>query len=98
MHAHNSPFCCLCVKNKTKTTNIGDLLASQYAFRYKKKLIKNSTAVNKVCSPSDCEKRCEIQSGGQEMAVMVANGRNFNNVNLVPNPREATQIFLNCCY
>jgi len=27
----------------------------------------------KVCSPQECccEKRCEIKSGGQEMAVMV---------------------------
>ena len=36
-------------------------------------LIKNSQAVKKVCSPQKgCgEKRCEIQGGGQEMAVMV---------------------------
>jgi len=34
---------------------------------------KNSPAVKKVCSPEEghCEKRCEIQGGGQEMAVMV---------------------------
>jgi len=29
--------------------------------------------LKKVCGPQECccEKRCEIQSGGQEMAVMV---------------------------
>jgi len=29
--------------------------------------------VKKVCGPEEghCEKRCEIQGGGQEMAVMV---------------------------
>jgi len=36
-------------------------------------LIQNSPAVKKVCGPKkgNCEKRCEIQGGGQEMAVMV---------------------------
>jgi len=36
-------------------------------------LTQNSPAVKKVCGPQDycCEKRCEIQSGGQKMAVMV---------------------------
>ena len=36
-------------------------------------LIQNSQAVKKVCGPQKGygEKRCEIQSGGQEMAVMV---------------------------
>ena len=36
-------------------------------------LIQNSQAVKKVCSPQKGygEKRCEIQGGGQEMAVMV---------------------------
>ena len=36
-------------------------------------LIQNSQAVKKVCGPQKgCgEKRCEIQGGGQEMAVMV---------------------------
>jgi len=34
-----------------------------------------------VCGPQECccEKRCEIQSGGQEMAMMVAKGKIFNN-------------------
>ena len=36
-------------------------------------LIKNSQAVKKECGPQKGygEKRCEIQGGGQEMAVMV---------------------------
>ena len=44
-------------------------------YKYKKKwyLIKNSQAVKKECGPQKGydEKRCEIQGGGQEMAVMV---------------------------
>ena len=36
-------------------------------------LIQNSQAVKKGCGPQKSygEKRCEIQGGGQEMAVMV---------------------------
>ena len=36
-------------------------------------LIQNSQAVKKECDPQKGygEKRCEIQGGGQEMAVMV---------------------------
>ena len=36
-------------------------------------LIQNSQAVKKECGPEKAygEKRCEIQGGGQEMAVMV---------------------------
>ena len=36
-------------------------------------LIQNSQAVKKVCGPQKGygEKRCEIQGGGQQMAVMV---------------------------
>ena len=36
-------------------------------------LIQNSQAVKKLCGPEKGygEKRCEIQGGGQEMAVMV---------------------------
>ena len=36
-------------------------------------LIQNSQAVKKVCGPQKGygEKRCEIQGGSQEMAVMV---------------------------
>ena len=39
----------------------------------KSNLIQNSQAVKKVCGPEKGygEKRCEIQGGGQEMAVMV---------------------------
>jgi len=42
----------------------------KYCVRY---LIQNSPAVKKVCSHQEghCEKRYEIQGGGQEMAVMV---------------------------
>ena len=44
---------------------------------------QNSQAVKKGCGPQKGygEKRCEIQGGGQEMAVMVVNGKNFNNDN-----------------
>ena len=40
---------------------------------YYNNLIQNSQAVKKVCGPQKGygEKRCEIQGGGQEMAVMV---------------------------
>ena len=43
-----------------------DITAIQY-------LIQNSQAVKKQCGPQKGygEKRCEIQGGGQEMAVMV---------------------------
>ena len=36
-------------------------------------LIQNNQAVKKACGPQNGygEKRCEIQGGGQEMAVMV---------------------------
>jgi len=35
---------------------------------------KTAQLQKKVCGPQDCccERRCEIQSGGQEMAVMVS--------------------------
>ena len=50
-----------------------------YAFLFGKidnnnnNLIQNSQAVKKECGPEKgyVEKRCEIQGGGQEMAVMV---------------------------
>ena len=40
---------------------------------WKPYLIQNSQAVKKECDPEKGygEKRCEIQGGGQEMAVMV---------------------------
>ena len=43
------------------------------AFSVNTNLIQNSQAVKKVCGPQKGygEKRCEIQGGGQEMAVMV---------------------------
>ena len=44
-------------------------------YKYKKKwnLIQNSQAVKKECGPEKGygEKRCEIQGGGLEIAVMV---------------------------
>ena len=45
---------------------------SSYSSRYYY-LIQNSQAVKKECGPEKGygEKRCEIQGGGQEMAVMV---------------------------
>ena len=44
-----------------------------YVFPGLEYLIQNSQAVKKVCGPQKGygEKRCEIQGGGQEMAVMV---------------------------
>jgi len=55
------------------------MLFKKYALNHKKKwnLIQNSPAVKKVCGPQEghCEKRCEIQGGGQEMANI------FNNDN-----------------
>ena len=48
------------------TVIMGELCCKYY-------LIQNSQAVKKVCGPQKGygEKRCEIQGGGQEMAVMV---------------------------
>ena len=45
--------------------------ATNHSLKYN--LIQNSQAVKKVCGPQKGygEKRCEIQGGGQEMAVMV---------------------------
>ena len=42
----------------------------EWQYKY---LIQNSQAVKKECGPEKGygEKRCEIQGGGQEMAVMV---------------------------
>ena len=48
------------------TVIMGELCCKYY-------LIQNSQAVKKECGPQKGygEKRCEIQGGGQEMAVMV---------------------------
>jgi len=57
-----------------------------------------------VCGPQECccEKRCEIQSGGQEMAVMVGLKQNFNNDNsgeyVLVSLQFGTQIHLNYRY
>ena len=47
--------------------------AAKEKYTVNKYLIQNSQAVKKVCGPQKGygEKRCEIQGGGQEMAVMV---------------------------
>ena len=47
-----------------------EISKTNYSILY---LIQNSQAVKKVCGPQKGygEKRCEIQGGGQEMAVMV---------------------------
>jgi len=68
-------------------------------------LKQNSIAVKKVCGPQECycEKKSEIQSGSQEMAVMIGKWQKFNQVNLhvFPSPsftRIRHQIHLNCRY
>ena len=50
--------------------NVGENHKTSQVIYY---LIQNSQAVKKVCGPQKGygEKRCEIQGGGQEMAVMV---------------------------
>ena len=60
---------------KTKSTTIKLVVCLKlkvlcYSIIY---LIQNSQAVKKECGPEKGydEKRCEIQGGGQEMAVMV---------------------------
>jgi len=37
------------------------------------KKVKSNPKQSKVCGPEEghCEKRCEIQGGGQEMAVII---------------------------
>ena len=49
------------------------LVACQEFLMVNDYLIQNSQTVKKVCGPQKGygEKRCEIQGGGQEMAVMV---------------------------
>ena len=53
-------------------SNTGGHISSLHIYIYIN-LIQNSQAVKKVCGPQKGygEKRCEIQGGGQEMAVMV---------------------------
>ena len=59
-------------------------------------LIQTQLSCKKVCGlqQGHCEKRCEIQSGRQEMAVMEANSKNFNPNNsgefVLPSPRFTT--------
>ena len=65
-------------------------------------LIQNSQAVKKECGPEKGygEKRCEIKGGGQEMAAMVVNGKNFNDNNSGEFGAAWSwhKIHLNCCY
>jgi len=50
--------------------NDGSILATQYKKKWN--LIQNSPVVKKVRpQKGHSEKRCEIQGGGQEMALMV---------------------------
>jgi len=50
--------------------NDGNILATQYAII--KRIIQNSSAVKKgAAQKGHSEKRCEIQGGGHEVAVMV---------------------------
>ena len=51
-------------------SSMGKFLLWHISYYY---LIQNSQAVKKECGPEKGygEKRCEIQGGGQEMAVMV---------------------------
>jgi len=55
------------------------MIATQYAIAKKKwNLIQNRPAVKKCVAPRrPLWKRCEIQGGGQEMAVMVGEWQNF---------------------
>ena len=81
----------------------------QYSVQLRLYLIQNSPAIKKVCSPQEhcCEERCEIQSGGQGMAVMVHRLKikiliATIQVNLCcilqVSLRFGTQIYLNCHY
>ena len=58
------------MKQMLNTLNTSDFISKCTIYIY---LIKNSQAVKKRCGPQKGrgEKRCEIQGGGQEMAVMV---------------------------
>jgi len=63
----------LLIKNKTNNSKYVIWQLNSMQLQKKWNLIQNSPAVKKVCGPQKycCKKRCEIQSGGQEMAVMV---------------------------
>ena len=58
------------VNNSNKAIKVNFNKTTLPAYNY---LIQNSQAVKKECGPEKGygEKRCEIQGGGQEMAVMV---------------------------
>ena len=61
------------MKQILNTLNTSDFISKCTNYIYNTYLIQNSQAVKKVCGPQKGygEKRCEIQGGGQEMAVMV---------------------------
>ena len=65
-----------------------DLFIANHEYLVTDYLIQNSQAVKKECGPEKGygEKRCEIQGGGQEMAVMVKILITTIQVNFVPRP------------
>ena len=65
MPAHNT-YCGLLLLLNFYTKDVTDFYVRYY-------LNQNSQAVKKECGPQkgQDEKRCEIQGGGQEMAVLV---------------------------
>ena len=67
-HVNSVNYCSSCEFSYNIDNNYITLQSSIYIY-----LIQNSQAVKKVCGPQKGygEKRCEIQGGGQEMAVMV---------------------------
>ena len=73
MHVHNNIT--LLRTYKQKTNNNKYVICQLYNMKLQKEVKTNpkQPSCKKVCSPQECccEKRCEIQSGGQEMAVMV---------------------------
>ena len=82
---------------KNKTNNNKHVICQLYNMKIQKEVKSslNSPAVKEVCGPQECccEERCEIQSGGQEKAVMVRKPKakiliTTIQVNLVPNQSE----------
>ena len=69
MHVHIIQLKVLPIKNKTN--NNKHVICLHHSMQLQKELKSNPT-IKKVCGLQECccEKRCEIQSGGQEMAVM----------------------------
>ena len=64
----------ICLYKEKKTIINGNMPALQCTIAKGSEVYsKNSPALKKVCGSQEghCKKRCEIQGGGQEMAVMV---------------------------